>query len=133
MTENLMMLQNEISLYQELLECLEAETQALVKAEEELILAAAARKELLVDRLLQMQRARADGPEPPAADENLGRLASLQRQAAAANARNRELAAASLEVIQEFLVQFQPADPGIYRPGGQAKPAAEAALFQRQA
>ena len=133
MTENLIMIQKEISLYQELLECLETETQALVNAQAEGILAAVARKELLLDCLLQMRRSRTDEPEPSVADEHTERLAFLQHQVAATNMRNRELAVASLEVIQDFLAQFQPCDSGVYRSGGQAKPVPEAALFQRQA
>jgi flagellar biosynthesis/type III secretory pathway chaperone len=131
--ENLTLFQQEISLYQELLDCLEAETQALVNAQEEFILAAAARKELLLDRLLKMREAQAGEPEALGAHDDMERLTSLHRQVAAINARNRDIAAASLEVIQEFLAQFQPTDPGVYRPGGQAISMPEAALFQRQA
>lgn len=131
--ENLTRFQQEISLYQELLDCLDAETQALVSGQEELIMAAVGRKELLLDRLLQVQQAHAGGPEPPAPVEEGKRLAALQEQVAVINGRNRELAAASLEVVQEFLAQFRSADAGVYRPGGQAKPVPEATLFQRQA
>lgn len=133
MTENLTMFQREICLYQELLDCLEAETQALVDAQEELILAAAARKELLLDHLLKVKRDQGDEPEDQTNKEELADLAVLQRQVAAANARNREIAAVSLEVIQGFLAQFQPPDPGLYYPAGQTKAIPDGALFQRQA
>ncbi len=133
MTESLTMFQKEICLYQELLDCLEAETMALVDAQEELILEAAARKELLLDRLLKVKKDQASGAEPPATDEDRNCLASLQRQVAVTNARNRDLAAASLEVVQEFLAKFHHPGPGLYHPAGQAKSAPEAALFRRQA
>lgn len=131
--ENPTLLQQEICLYEELLVCLEGETQALGRAHEETILAVASRKEVLLARLLQVKRAQPSGSEPPASAGDLARRENLQRQVAAANARNRDLAVASLEVVQEFLAQFQHPDPGLYQPVGQAKSIPEAALFQRQA
>jgi flagellar biosynthesis/type III secretory pathway chaperone len=131
--ENRTLLQQERCLYEELLTCLEGESQALVNACAEAILAAVSWKEILLDRLLQLKRTQGGGPENPASAEDLADLAALQRQVAAANARNREIAAASLEVIQGFLAQFQPPDPGLYQPAGQAKAIPDGALFQRQA
>ncbi len=130
---NQTLLQQEMCLYEELLDCLEKETQALLNAREEDILAAAARKELLLDRLLQMKRAQGDGLQTTATGRHKEQLMHLQGQVAAANARNREIVVTSLEVIQEFLAQFQPPGPGLYQPAGQAKSIQEGALFQRQA
>ena len=131
--ENPTLLQQEICLYEELLDCLEGETQALGRAHEETILAAAARKEVLLERLLRLKKTRPSVSEPPASPGDLARREYLQRQVSVANARNRDLAVASLEVVQEFLAQFQRPDPGLYQPVGQAKSIPEAALFQRQA
>jgi hypothetical protein len=124
--------QQEMRLYQELLDCLEEEAQALMTARQEAILAAAARKESLLDRLLEMKRSLDEGSPATAADRTSRRLGHLQRRVAAANARNREIVVNTLEVIQEFLAQFQPPGPGLYRPGGETKPVSESALFKRQ-
>jgi flagellar biosynthesis/type III secretory pathway chaperone len=131
--KNRTLIQQEISLYEELLDCLEAETHALGSADEGDILATAARKENLLERLLQVRRARAGGSEPPASPGELARREELQRQVTVNNARNREVAVVSLEVVQEFLALIQHPDPGFYQPGGQAPPITEAALFQRRA
>jgi flagellar biosynthesis/type III secretory pathway chaperone len=120
-------------LYEELLDCLEEETHALLSAQEEAILAAAARKESLLDRLLQVKRVQGDRLQASATGRHKEQLVHLQRQVAAANARNREIVVTSLEVVQEFLAQFQPHGPGLYQPAGQAKSIQEGALFQRQA
>jgi flagellar biosynthesis/type III secretory pathway chaperone len=125
--------QQEMQLYEELLDCLEEEVQALMSAREEAILAAAARKEALLDRLLEIKRSLDEGPPANAAPRTGRRLAHLQRRVAAANARNREIVVNTLEMIQEFLAQFQPPGPGLYRPGGETKPVPESALFKRQA
>lgn len=131
--ENRTSFQMEMNLYQELLDCLEDESQALMSAQEEAILAAAVRKEALLDRLLQVKRRRADGPEAALPDEEKTRLATLQRRIAAINAENREIAAASLEIIREFLAQFQPPGPGLYQSAAQVTSGRDGALFQRQA
>lgn len=119
----------ELALYEELLECLEEESQALVSTREEAILAAAARKEALLERLLELKQE----PESVSSPENHARLEQLKRQVAAANARNREIALSSLELIREFLAQFQPPGPGLYQMDKPATAVKENALFNRRA
>ncbi|MBW1992473.1 MAG: flagellar export chaperone FlgN [Deltaproteobacteria bacterium] len=120
------------SLYQELLNCLEEEAQALVSVREEAILAAAARKEALLKRLLELKQNYENTPEARGHGPQEDRLAQLRRRVAAANDRNRQLAVAALEVVHDFLAQLQPPDPGIYEPAG-ARAAPASPLFQRQA
>jgi|UniRef100_A0A7C3WIL7 flagellar biosynthesis/type III secretory pathway chaperone len=120
--------QQELTLYEELIDCLEEEAQALVNARAEAILAVAARKELLVDRLLELKRLQEKVPRPAPPEK----LANLQRRVAAANARNRQIAAASLEVVQEFLARFQPPDPGLYHPARPAKASQDSALIKHR-
>ena len=129
--ENLRQL--EISLYRELLECLEQETQALTRAQEEAILNLATNKEAILKRLLEVKQERhaESGPLPPDADA--GQLSQLKEQVAGANERNRQIITASLEVIQDFLALFQPPGPGTYRPEGQMQNGSGMALFHRQA
>ncbi|MDI6852588.1 MAG: flagellar export chaperone FlgN [Deltaproteobacteria bacterium] len=122
-----------MNLYRELLDCLKEESQALVSAREEAILTAAGKKEELLDRLLRIKQERERGTQVADAGLPGEQLASLQRQVVSANARNREIAAASLELIQEFLALLLPPDPGLYRPAGQAKPLQEGIFFQRRA
>ncbi len=119
----------ELDLYEELLDCLEEESQALVKGREEAILAVAGRKEALLERLLELKGM----PQANLTPEDKKRREHLKRRAAAANARNREIAAAFLEVIQEFLALFQPPDPGLYQPAKPRKSIREGALFERRA
>lgn len=119
----------ELALYEELLECLEEESQALVSTREEAILAAAARKEALLERLLELKQV----PESVSPPENQARLEQLKRQVAAANARNREIALFSLELIREFLAQLQPPGPGLYQMTKPATAVQENALFNRRA
>lgn len=123
----------EMNLYRELLDCLEEESQALISAREEAILTAAGKKEELLDRLLRIKQERERGTQVADAGLPGEQLASLQREVVSANARNREIAAASIELIQEFLALFLPPDPGLYRPAGQAKPLQEGIFFQRRA
>lgn len=126
------LLQQEISLYRELLECLDQEARALASAQEETILSLATAKEEILQRLLDAQKAREErSAEGGAAD--LAELARLQRQVAAGNARNREIIAASLEVIQEYLNQFIPPGPGLYRIEGRVEKGSGRTLFHRQA
>ena len=124
----------EISLYRELLECLEQEAQALAAVQEETILSLAASKEEILERLLSIKKARAEHPAPaanaPAQEKELGRL---QRQVASLNLRNREIITASLEVIQDFIGQFFPPGPGLYLPEGRVEPGSGRTLFHRQA
>ena len=124
----------EISLYQELLECLEQEAQALAAAQEETILSLAASKEEILERLLGVKKARAEYPPPAAGEAAMQQdLARLQRQVATRNLRNREIISASLEVIQEFISQFLPPGPGLYRAEGRVDPGSGRTLFHRQA
>lgn len=127
------LLQQEISLYRELLECLELEAQALATAREETILSLAASKEEILERLLGVKKAREENPLAAGKDASLGDLARLQRQVASRNLRNREIIAASLEVIQEFINQFLPPGPGLYRQQGQVEAGSGRTLFHRQA
>ena len=126
-------LQQEISLYQELLECLEQEAQALATAQEETILSLASSKEEILARLLGAKKAREDNPTPSEMEPGLPDLARLQRRVAALNLRNREIIAASLEVIQEFINQFIPPGPGLYQQEGQVEAGSGRTLFHRQA
>lgn len=124
----------EISLYQELLECLEQEAQALAAAQEETILSLAASKEEILERLLKVKKARAELPAPGADEAALQKdLARLQRQVATRNLRNREIITASLEVIQDFIGQFLPPGPGLYRQEGRVEAGSGRTLFHRQA
>ncbi|MEW6659319.1 MAG: hypothetical protein AB1424_11735 [Thermodesulfobacteriota bacterium] len=124
----------EIALYQELLECLEQEAQALAAAQEETILSLAASKEEILERLLQVKKARAELPAPAADEAALQKdLARLQRQVATRNLRNREIISASLEVIQDFIGQFLPPGPGLYRQEGRVEAGSGRTLFHRQA
>jgi flagellar biosynthesis/type III secretory pathway chaperone len=123
----------EISLYQELLECLEQEAQALAAAQEETILSLAASKEEILARLLEVKKARTE--HTPAASDAARQqeLARLQRQVAVRNLRNREIISASLEVIQEYIGQFLPPGPGLYQAEGRVDPGSGRTLFHRQA
>jgi flagellar biosynthesis/type III secretory pathway chaperone len=127
------LLQQEISLYQELLECLEQEAQALGAAQEETILSLATSKEEILERLLGVKKAKEENPPGPQNNAGLRDLARLQRQVATRNLRNREIIAASLEVIQEFINQFLPPGPGLYKPEGRVDQGSGRTLFHRQA
>jgi len=127
------LLQQEISLYHELLECLEQEAQALGTTQEETILGLAAFKVEILEKLLEVKKAReekATGTESAAALQDLTRL---QRQVGARNLRNREIIFASLEVIQDYINQFIPPGPGLYQHGGQLTAGSGRNLFHRQA
>ncbi len=123
----------EISLYQELLECLEQEAQALAAAQEETILSLARAKEDILERLLGVKKARLEQPAPAASEILQKDLAHLERKVATLNLRNREIISASLEVIQDFISQFLPSGPGLYRPEGRVEKGSGRALFHRQA
>jgi flagellar biosynthesis/type III secretory pathway chaperone len=124
----------EISLYQELLECLEREAQALAAAQEETILSLAVSKEEILERLLGVKKARTEHPPRGASEAALQQeLERLQRQVASRNLRNREIIFASLEVIQEFTSQFLPPGPGLYRAEGRVETGPGRTLFHRQA
>ncbi|MHB8066770.1 MAG: flagellar export chaperone FlgN [Desulfobaccales bacterium] len=123
----------EISLYQELLVCLEQEAQALGAAQEETILSLAVSKEDILERLLGVKKARAEEPAAPGSQTLQKDLARLERKVATLNLRNREIISASLEVIDEFISQFHPPGPGLYRPEGRVEQGSGRALFHRQA
>lgn len=125
--------QLEISLYRELLDCLEQEAQALAKTQEETILTLANNKEAILRKLLQLKADQPEELQPPAEAAGAEELSQLKLRVASANDRNRRIIAASLEVIQEFLGQFQPPGPGIYRAEGQMQPGSGMTLFHRRA
>ena len=127
------LLQQEISLYQELLECLDQEAQALGTAQDETILGLAAFKEEILRQLLEVKKAREEQSLEAENNAGLENLAHLQRQVAVRNLRNREIIAASLEVIQEYISQFLPPGPGLYRQEGQMDAGCGRTLFHRQA
>ncbi len=125
--------QQEIFLYQELLTCLQRETQALRQGQEDLLLKEAHHKERILHRLIELKNLDTSSREAPPSDPTRELLASLKRQAFAANARNRQLIEASLEVIQDFLSQFQPAGPGLYQSAGKVEAGPGGTFFQRRA
>ena len=126
-------LDQEISLYQELLDCLEQEHRALREGREEEILSLAAAKEDILERLLKVRRARDDKDWREPQGEAAARLAQLKGQVRAAAARNRQVITASLELIQDFLGLLQPPGPGTYCPEGQMEPGGGGVLFHRSA
>lgn len=125
--------QQEISLYQELLACLEQEAQALASAQEENILSLAMTKEGILEQLLAAKKAREENSAATGKDAGLAELTRLQRQVVTKNVRNREIIFASLEVIQEYINQFIPPGPGLYRLEGRVEKGSGRTLFHRQA
>ena len=119
----------EMLLYQQLLECLEQERQALAAADEETIISLATLKGNLLEQLQHLVQGR---PKGPAAPEDEVLLAHLRRRVAAAHRRNHALIGASLEVIQDFLRQLQPREAGTYGPPVPARGSSNPPLFQRQ-
>jgi flagellar biosynthesis/type III secretory pathway chaperone len=118
----------ELSLYSELLECLEEEWHALVNSREDAILALAAQKEHLLKKLICLNRdegksTRDDG-EP---------LRRLKCQVAFAQARNHQLITTTLETIQDFLGCLQSAPPGTYHAAGKVESSPGSSFFHRQA
>jgi flagellar biosynthesis/type III secretory pathway chaperone len=121
--------QPEISLYEELLECLEQEWQALINSQEDAILALAARKEQILGEILRVRDQKTPNPEGQE-HEFLNRL---KRQAATAQARNHRLIATALETVQDFLGYLQSAPPGIYHSAGKVETTPGNSFFHRQA
>ncbi len=119
----------EISLYEELIECLEQEWQALIKSQEDAILALASRKEQILGEILRVRDQQKPTPEGP--DQKI--LGRLKRQAAAIQARNHRLIATALETIQDFLGYLQSAPPGIYHSAGKVETTPGNSFFHRQA
>jgi flagellar biosynthesis/type III secretory pathway chaperone len=122
-------LQPEITLYEELLECLEQEWQALISSQEDDILALAARKEQILGEILRVrgQNMQSHGEQ----EHEL--LSHLKQQAATTQARNHRLILAALETIQDFLGCLQSAPPGIYRAAGKVETTPGNSFFHRQA
>jgi hypothetical protein len=121
--------QPEISLYEELLECLEQEWQALINSQEEAILALAARKEQILGEILRVRDQKISNP----GEQEHELLSRLKRQAATNQARNHRLIAAALETIQDFLGFLQAAPPGIYHAAGKVEATPGNSFFHRQA
>jgi hypothetical protein len=122
--------QPEIPLYEELLECLEGEWQALINSQEDAILVLAAQKEHILEKILALTSGRAIS-NPERQEDYV--LSQLKRQAAAAQARNHRLIAAALETIQDFLGYLQSSPPGIYHSAGKVETVPGSPLFHRQA
>ncbi len=123
-------LQQETSLYRQLLECLEEEWQALISSKEEAILALAGRKvEILEHLTLAHPKERQEDLASPG-DES---LYLLKRQAATAQARNHRLIGAALEAIQDFLTHLNLAPPGTYQSAGKVENPQAPSFFHRQA
>jgi flagellar biosynthesis/type III secretory pathway chaperone len=121
--------QPEISLYEELLECLDQEWQALVNSQEEAILALAVRKEQILGEILRVRDQKT--PDPGGPEHEF--LVRLKRQAATAQARNHRLIEAALETIQDFLGYLKSAPPGIYQSAGKVENIPGNSFFHRQA
>jgi hypothetical protein len=121
--------QPEIRLYEELLECLEQEWQALVNTQEEAILALAARKEQILGEILRVKAQNIPNPESQE-PEFLNRL---KRQVSTTQARNHRLIVAALETIQDFLGNLHSAAPGIYHSAGKVENTPGNSFFHRQA
>lgn len=116
----------EISLYRQLLHCLEEEWEALRQSREEAILTLAARKEEILTQLVKV------GPSQPGESPDEV-LAALQRQTLAAQNRNRRIIIAAMEVIQDFLSRLQPETPGTYLAAGKVGSTSGASYFRRRA
>jgi hypothetical protein len=121
--------QPEISLYEELLECLEQEWQALINSREEAILSLAAWKEQILGEILRVRDQKTPGPGGP--DHEL--IGSLKRQAATIQARNHRLIVTALETIQDFIGSLRSAPPGIYHSAGKVEATPGNSFFHRQA
>ena len=121
--------QQELSLYRELLECLEKEWQALVATREDAILALAAEKEHILEKIIALKR----GEEVADPDGDAEALRRLKHQVAAAQARNHRLITTTLETIQDFLGFLKSAPPGIYHSAGKVETTPGSSFFHRQA
>jgi hypothetical protein len=119
----------EINLYEELLDCLGKEWQALVNTQEDAILALAAQKEQILGKILAVRRR--ETASPGAQENEL--LSRLKLQVAASQARNHRLIAAALETIQDFITHLQAAPPGIYHSAGQVETTPGSSFFHRRA
>ena len=123
-------LQEEICLYRELLDCFEEEWQALVKSQEDTILALAAQKERILEKIAALNPGQ--GISDPGGQES-ELLYRLKHQAATAQARNHRLIAAALETIQDFFGDLQCGPPGTYHSAGKVETTPGGSFFHRQA
>jgi flagellar biosynthesis/type III secretory pathway chaperone len=119
----------ELGLYRELLECLQNEWQALVNSKEDAILALAAEKEHILEKIIDFTRSQGI-PDPGSEAEALRRL---KQQVAEAQARNHRLITTTLETIQEFLGCLKSAPPGTYHAAGKVETIPASSFFHRQA
>lgn len=122
-------LQSAIRLYEELLACLHQEWDALLRADEEAILALAARKEALLQNLCELSPLTPPGEASPAGK---AALENLKREVATVQERNRRLIMTALETLQDFLQLLKSAAPGLYQPSGELKAMPGNPLFYRQ-
>jgi len=122
-------IQKEVSLYQELLECLEKEWHALLVSEEEAILSLAAQKEQILEKINEV----ALSPAQQSGDQEAEQLLRLKRHVAAAQARNHRLIATALETVQDFLGYLQSGSPGTYQAAGKVDTISGSSYFHRQA
>lgn len=119
----------EIQLYQQLLDCLEEEWQALVHAKEETILSLASRKEEILQNLSRLRLApRSSNDEGKTPD-----ILELRRRIANQQSQNLRLINAALEVIQDFLIQLNASSPGLYQGGGKMENSLGNSFFHRHA
>jgi flagellar biosynthesis/type III secretory pathway chaperone len=123
-------LQQEMSLYRGLLECLEMEWQALINAQEDAILALAAQKEHILGKIIN---ATASQEFPDFTQQDQKALNRLKHEAAVAQARNHRLITSALETVQDFLAVLQSPPLGIYHLTGKVETSSENSLFHRQA
>lgn len=121
--------QEEIFLYQKLLDCLAKEWDALITSQEEAILLLAAEKEQLLEKITGLNQDETvistDGPED-------AQLPRLKRQVASAQTRNHRLITAALETVQDFLGYLQSGYPGIYQAAGKIETSPGSSFFHRQ-
>lgn len=121
--------QQETFLYQELLECLEREWQALLISEEEAILTLASEKEQILAKIGAVTQNQPDQqPSGPETEQ----LQRLKRHVAAAQTRNYRLITTALETVQDFLGYLQSGSPGTYQAAGKVDATPGGSYFHRQ-
>ncbi len=116
----------DLTLYRQLLACLEEEEEALKAAREEEILALAGKKEAILRELAARCLASSAIPEGP------GELRDMKRRVTAQASRNRALITAALEVIRDLWGLLVPPGVGLYQAGGQLQGGQGGALLRRQ-
>lgn len=122
--------QQEILLYNELLECLEEEWQALINSQEEAILALSSRKEQILIKIAALSPGQEISPPDGQEGETLSRL---KCQVALTQTRNYRLIAAALETIQDFWGLIKSASPGVYQAAGAMEAPPGSSFFHREA